>query len=146
VARSPELSTQGSTVRRSSPQRLNKGESIEGILTAGKGRRSRCRKRPAAMSSSDNLMSSMGRTSGRGNEERSADMEVVENGVLLGALYRVGASNRGVGEERRQRMAVELHQCVGFIGKLSERELTVPDWKGKKDVAAFDLVAHQKER
>jgi hypothetical protein len=90
VARSPELSTQGSTVRRSSPQRLNKGESIEGILTAGKGRRRRCRKRPAATSSSDNLMSSMGRTSGRGNEERSADMEVVENGVLLGALYRAG--------------------------------------------------------
>jgi hypothetical protein len=86
VARSPRPSAHGSTVHESSSQRLKKEESIEGILTAGKGRRRRGEKRSAATSSGDNLMSSMGRCSVRGNEERNADLEVVENEGALGCF------------------------------------------------------------
>jgi hypothetical protein len=52
------------------------------------------------------------------------------------ALYtRLGASNKGVGEERRRRTVVVKRK--GANGSRLE---------GEKDEAAFDLVAHRRER
>jgi hypothetical protein len=98
-------------VHGSLPQWLKRGESIEGILTLGKGWRRRGGKRPAAT-----LCPRQGGAWGMEMKNATQIWKWWGTGVLLGALCRARASNRGVGEERWRRMMVELHQCVSFIG------------------------------